>query len=216
VTIFTIGHSTRSLDDFIALLHSHGINRLADIRTVPKSRRHPHFAGDALARSLSAEDVAYRHFPGLGGLRKPKRDSTNTGWRHEGFRGYADYMQTAEFARALEELIDWARGGPERAAPQLDNDVMRVERATPQLHEDVARAEGAVPPGNVARAFQARVAIMCAEALWWRCHRQLVADALVAPGIEVRHIASASSAPLHTLTDFARVDAGRVSYPGLL
>ena len=216
MTIFTIGHSTRSLDDFIALLHSHGINRLADIRTVPKSRRHPHFAGDALARSLPAEDVAYRHFPGLGGLRKPKRDSTNTGWRHEGFRGYADYMQTAEFARALEELIDWARGGPERAAPQLDNDVMRVERATPQLHEDVARAEGAVPPGNVARAFQARVAIMCAEALWWRCHRQLVADALVAPGIEVRHIASASSAPLHTLTDFARVDAGRVSYPGLL
>lgn len=216
MTIFTIGHSTRSLDDFIALLHSHGINRLADIRTVPKSRRHPHFAGDALARSLPAEDVAYRHFPGLGGLRKPKRDSTNTGWRHEGFRGYADYMQTAEFARALEELIDWARGGPERAAPQLDNDVMRVERATPQLHEDVARAEGAVPPGNVAPAFQARVAIMCAEALWWRCHRQLVADALVAPGIEVRHIASASSAPLHTLTDFARVDAGRVSYPGLL
>ena len=216
MTILTIGHSTRSLDDFIALLHSHGINRLADIRTVPKSRRHPHFAGDALARSLPAEDVAYRHFPGLGGLRKPKRDSTNTGWRHEGFRGYADYMQTAEFARALEELIDWARGGPERAAPQLDNDVMRVERATPQLHEDVARAEGAVPPGNVARAFQARVAIMCAEALWWRCHRQLVADALVAPVIEVRHIASASSAPLHTLTDFARVDAGRVSYPGLL
>lgn len=216
MTIFTIGHSTRSLDDFIALLHSHGINRLADIRTVPKSRRHPHFAGDALARSLPAEDVAYRHFPGLGGLRKPKRDSTNTGWRHEGFRGYADYMQTAEFARALEELIDWARGGPERAAPQLDNDVMRVERATPQLHEDVARAEGAVPPGNVAPAFQARVAIMCAEALWWRCHRQLVADALVARGIEVRHIASASSAPLHTLTDFARVDAGRVSYPGLL
>ena len=216
MTIFTIGHSTRSLDDFIALLHSHGINRLADIRTVPKSRRHPHFAGDALARSLPAEDVAYRHFPGLGGLRKPKRDSTNTGWRHEGFRGYADYMQTAEFARALEELIDWARGGPERAAPQLDNDVMRVERATPQLHEDVARAEGAVPTGNVARALQARVAIMCAEALWWRCHRQLVADALVAPGIEVRHIASASSAPLHTLTDFARVDAGRVSYPGLL
>lgn len=216
MTIFTIGHSTRSPDDFIALLHSHGINRLADIRTVPKSRRHPHFAGDALARSLPAEDVAYRHFPGLGGLRKPKRDSTNTGWRHEGFRGYADYMQTAEFARALEELIDWARGGPERAAPQLDNDVMRVERATPQLHEDVARAEGAVPPGNVAPAFQARVAIMCAEALWWRCHRQLVADALVARGIEVRHIASASSAPLHTLTDFARVDAGRVSYPGLL
>ena len=216
MTIFTIGHSTRSLDDFIALLHSHGINRLADIRTVPKSRRHPHFAGDALARSLPAEDVAYRHFPGLGGLRKPKRDSTNTGWRHEGFRGYADYMQTAEFARALEELIDWARGGPERAAPQLDNDVMSVERATPQLHEDVARAEGAVPTGNVARALQARVAIMCAEALWWRCHRQLVADALVARGIEVRHIASASSAPLHTLTDFARVDAGRVSYPGLL
>ena len=174
MTIFTIGHSTRSLDDFIALLHAHGVNRLADIRTVPKSRRHPHFAGAALAQSLPKENIVYRHFPGLGGLRKPRRDSTNTGWRHEGFRGYADYMQTVEFTRALEELIEWAR------------------------------------------AFQARVAIMCAEAVWWRCHRQLVADALVARGIEVRHIASTSSAPPHTLTDFARVDAERVSYPGLL
>lgn len=204
VTIFTIGHSTRPLDAFTALLHSHGINRLADIRTVPKSRRHPHFAGDALARSLPAEGIVYRHFPGLGGLRKPMPDSTNTGWRHEGFRGYADYMQTAEFARPLEELVEWAHGGTERAAPQLDNDVAPIEMAGPQLHKDVARA------------FQARVAIMCAEAVWWRCHRQLVADALVARGIEVRHIASASSAPSHTLTDFARVDRAGVSYPGLL
>src|SRR5476651_1079815 len=98
--MFTIGHSTRSLDDFIGLLAAHGVRQLADIRSIPRSRRHPHFAGDALSVSLPAAGIAYRHFPGLGGHRKARRDSTNTAWRHEGFRGYADYMQTGEFEGA--------------------------------------------------------------------------------------------------------------------
>jgi uncharacterized protein (DUF488 family) len=176
MTIYTIGHSTRPLDEFITLLKAHRVTQLADVRTVPKSRRHPHFAGDALAQSLPAAAIAYRHFADLGGLRKPRRDSRNGGWRHEGFRGYADYMETDAFERGLDELIGWAeacRGG--------------------------------------------ETAIMCAEAVWWRCHRQLVADALVARGIEVRHIGSATSARPHALTDFARVDSKRrVKYPDLL
>jgi uncharacterized protein (DUF488 family) len=173
VQLWTIGHSTRTLDDFVGLLQAHDITQLADVRTVPKSRRHPHFAGDALAASLPEHGIAYRHVRGLGGLRKPRPDSPNTGWRHESFRGYADYMQTDEFERALGDLIQWAAGG--------------------------------------------RTAIMCAEAVWWRCHRQLIADALVARGIDVRHITSAGAPRIHTLTDFARVDTDRrVSYPGLL
>jgi uncharacterized protein (DUF488 family) len=170
--LFTIGHSTRSLDEFIGLLRAHQIVQLADIRTVPRSRRHPHFSIDALSKSLPAAGIAYRHMPGLGGLRKPRRDSTNTAWRHEGFRGYADYMQTGEFEQALEELIEWAR--------------------TPET------------------------VILCAEAVWWRCHRQLVADALVARGITVRHIMSARAAPVHSITDFAQVVDERVTYPGLM
>jgi uncharacterized protein (DUF488 family) len=172
VTIYTIGHSTRSLAEFRALLDAHEIRQVADIRTVPKSKRHPHFAGAALEQSLVAAGIGYRHFPGLGGLRKPRRDSRNGGWRNESFRGYADHMETDEFRRALDQLIAWS-----------------------------AR----------------RTAIMCAEAVWWRCHRQLVADALVARGIEVRHIVSGASAPAHTLTEFARTGAnGQVSYPALL
>ena len=170
--LYTIGHSTRSLDDFISLLKAHGVTQLADIRSVPRSRRHPHFAADALSVSLPAVGIAYRHCPGLGGLRKARRDSPNTAWRHEGFRGYADYMQTGEFERALDELV--------------------------------------------ALAAQQPTAIMCAEAVWWRCHRQLTADALVARGIEVRHITSASAAPPHTLTQFARATNGKVTYPGLV
>ena len=170
--IFTIGHSTRSLDVFIALLASHGVRQLADIRTVPRSRRHPHFAADALARSLAGAGIVYRHMAALGGLRKPRRDSTNAGWRHPGFRGYADYMETAEFARALDELMAWSAEAP--------------------------------------------TAIMCAEAVWWQCHRQLVADALVARGVEVRHIMTGREAQAHTLTRFARVREGAVTYPGLI
>jgi uncharacterized protein (DUF488 family) len=171
VTIFTIGHSTRPLEDLVALLASNGVVQLGDVRTVPKSRRHPHFVREALAESLPPAGIAYRHFPGLGGLRKPRPDSSQTAWRNEGFRGYADYMQTPPFAKALDDLVQWA------ARP---------------------------------------TAIMCAEAVWWQCHRQLIADALVARGVEVRHIVSAAPPEGHRLTDFARVDGTRVIYPGLV
>jgi len=170
--VFTIGHSVRPLEDFLALLRAHAVNGLADIRTVPRSRRHPHFSRDALEASLPAAGVTYRHFAALGGLRKPRRDSTNGGWRHEGFRGYADHMQTPEFAAAIDDLLAFAR-----------------------VHV---------------------VAVMCAEAKWWQCHRQLVADALVARGVEVRHIMSAREAPVHAITPFGRVDAGRLTYPALV
>ena len=172
MTVYTIGHSTRALDEFVRLLRTHGITQLADVRTIPKSRRHPHFAGEALAQSLPAAGIAYRHLPGLGGLRKPSRDSANGGWRHASFRGYADYMQTPAFAAALDGLMEWAK-------------------------------EGAT-------------AVMCAEAVWWQCHRQLIADALLARGVEVRHIVSDKPAAAHALTSFARVDGERVSYPGLI
>ena len=193
--IYTIGHSTRSLDEFVGLLQAHAISGLADIRTVPKSRRHPHFSADALSLSLPQVGVSYRHFPGLGGLRKPRRDSRNGAWRHEGFRGYADYMATDEFREALADLIAWAdRAGPE--SPGL-----QVVRA--------GRADLSGPPDN-------RVAIMCAEAVWWRCHRQLTADALVARGVDVRHITGAGPAAAHKLTEFARVVDGEVRYPGVV
>jgi uncharacterized protein (DUF488 family) len=182
VTIYTIGHSTRPLDEFLALLTAHRIEQLGDVRTVPRSRRHPQFERQALETSLPAAGITYRHFAGLGGLRKPRRDSINTAWQNESFRGYADYMQTAEFERSLDELMAWA----------------------------------APPAPGTARVSGPRTVVMCAEAVWWRCHRQLIADALVARGIEVRHITSGSSAATHTLTSFARNDAGRVTYPGLL
>jgi uncharacterized protein (DUF488 family) len=172
VTIYTIGHSTRSLDDFLALLRAHRIAQLADVRTVPKSRRHPHLAGEALARSLPEANVAYRHFAALGGLRKPRKDSRNTAWRHESFRGYADHMETPAFQQGLDDLIAWSGVAP--------------------------------------------TVVMCAEAVWWQCHRQLIADELVARAVEVRHVMSAGSVPLHTLTSFARIDNGRVTYPGLV
>ena len=172
MTVYTIGHSTRTLDAFLALLHAHQISQLADVRTVPKSRRHPHFAGEALARTLPEAGIAYRHLAALGGLRKPRKDSRNTAWRHESFRGYADHMETPVFQRAMDDLIAWS---------------------------------GAQP-----------TVVMCAEAVWWQCHRQLIADALVARAVEVRHIMSAGPAPLHALTAFARIDDGRVTYPGLV
>ena len=169
--VMTIGHSTRTLDDFVGLLAAHGIAGLADVRRFAASRRHPHFAGDALARTLPARGIEYHHYPALGGRRVPRADSANAGWQHPAFRAYADHMATAEFGSALEELL--------------------------------------------AVATRVRVAIMCAEAPWWRCHRRLLADALVARGIEVRHIMSAERAPAHELTAFARVDDGQVRYPGL-
>jgi len=173
--IHTIGHSTRSLADFLGLLRAHEVTQIGDVRTVPKSRRHPHFSREALERSLPEAGVAYRHFAALGGLRKPRKDSRNIGWRHEGFRGYADYMETPEFDRALDDLLAWA------------------DAADPR-----------------------RSAIMCAEAVWWRCHRQLIADALVARGIETRHIVSTGQAKPHAVTEFARIEGTRVAYPGLI
>ena len=170
--VMTIGHSTRSLEQFLALLQAHGVAGVADVRAFPGSRRYPHFATEALSASLRARGIAYEHFRGLGGRRKPQRDSRNTGWNHPSFRAYADHMQTREFRDALAALLDFARG--------------------------------------------CLVAVMCAEAQWWRCHRQLIADAIVARGIEVRHIMSAGSAPPHELTAFARLDGVDVLYPGLL
>jgi uncharacterized protein (DUF488 family) len=172
VLIYTIGHSTRAIDEFIGLLSAHGVQQLADVRTIPKSRRHPQFAKEALSVSLPAAGIAYRHVAELGGLRKPRADSTNTAWRHDGFRGYADYMETPDFERAVDRLIAWA---------------------------------GAAP-----------TAVMCAEAVWWQCHRRLLADALLARAIEVRHIMTPASAPPHELTGFARIEGARVRYPGLL
>lgn len=178
LTIFTIGHSTRTLEQFVELLAIHGVRQVADIRTVPRSRRHPQFEREALARSLPARGLVYLHLPALGGLRRARADSVNTAWQNASFRGYADYMATPGFARGLEELIAFARKAP--------------------------------------------TAIMCAEAVWWRCHRRLVADALLVAGtnakrqtIVVRHIVSTAAAAPHELTPFARVEDGRLTYPGL-
>jgi uncharacterized protein (DUF488 family) len=168
--MWTIGHSTRSLDEFLALLRAHGIAKVADVRRFPRSRRHPHFDGAALARDLAAAGIAYLHRPGLGGFRHARSDSPNLGWHNQSFRGYADYMLTAEFARHLAALLDETRGAP--------------------------------------------AAIMCAEAVPWRCHRSLIADALVARGVEVRHILGPARAEPHALTIGARMEDGRLVYPG--
>ena len=143
------------------------MSRLVDVRTVPASRRVPHFAKAALERELPARGMEYVHVPELGGLRKPRRDSINGGWRNDSFRGYADYMQTDEFWRALDGLVHMA--------------------------------------GDKA--------VMCAEAVPWRCHRSLIADALTVEGVEVSHITGPSKPSRHALTPFARVANGRISYP---
>jgi uncharacterized protein (DUF488 family) len=172
VTIYTVGHSTRSLADFVALIAAHGIRQLVDIRSIPRSRRHPHFSQDALSASLRDAGVVYRHAPALGGMRKPRSDSRNTAWKVVGFRGYADFMETTAFQGALDELVEASR--------------------------------------------TTSTAVMCAEAVWWQCHRQLVADALVARGVDVRHIMTPSTAPAHSLTDFAQIEDERVSYRRLI
>lgn len=168
--LFTIGHSTRSIEEFIALLKTHGIAQLADIRTVPKSRRVPHFNADTLQQSLAGAGIEYVHMKELGGLRHPRKDSPNTGWRNASFRGYADYMQTPPFAEALMRLVAIS-------------------------HDKVT-------------------AIMCAEAVPWRCHRSLVADALaITMKLPVLHIMSATQAPSHTPTSFLRIVNGMITYP---
>ena len=168
-TIWTIGHSTRPIHEFIALLHAHAINLLIDVRTVPQSRHNTQFNTEALAKSLKTSGLNYLHMLALGGLRKPRKDSINDGWRNASFRGYADYMQTPEFFEALETLI-----------------------ATSRLHP---------------------TAIMCAEAVPWRCHRSLIADALASRGWTVRHILSPVKADEHRLTPFAIINENRLVYP---
>ena len=169
VTLWTIGHSTRPVVKFIALLDAHSIQQLIDVRTIPRSRHNPQFNQDQISRSLEEARIHYLHMPALGGLRRARRDSINTAWRNASFRGYADYMQTPEFENALDELIRLAR--------------------------------------------HRRTAIMCAEAVPWRCHRSLIADALLAHGFNVEEIASETSTRPHLLTPWSRVSGVRVSYP---
>lgn len=168
-TIWTIGHSTRPIHEFIALLHAHAINLLVDVRTVPRSRHNPQFNTEALAESLRTSGLNYLHMLALGGLRKARKDSINDGWRNASFRGYADYMQQDEFRDALEALMTHAQQEP--------------------------------------------TAIMCAEAVPWRCHRSLIADALASRGWTVRHILSPVKADEHRLTPFAVVDGNTIVYP---
>lgn len=182
--LWTIGHSTRPIDEFIKLLQAHRIERLVDVRTVPRSRHNPQFNADTLAGSLAGVGISYRHAAKLGGLRKPKKDSLNRGWRNESFRGYADYMQTDEFWNALEALMADSR-------------------------------QTSVSPSHPGRAETRplHVAIMCAEAVPWRCHRSLIADALVTRGCEVHHILSETRADRHQLTPFATYPNGMLHYP---
>jgi uncharacterized protein (DUF488 family) len=167
--IWTIGHSTRAIDDFISLLKENEINLLVDVRAWPGSKRYPQFNKDTLAESLNAHRIRYEHFPELGGKRKSKPDSRNTAWRNASFRGYADYMETEQFQKGIERLLDVAaEAGP--------------------------------------------TAIMCAEAVWWRCHRSLIADYLKARGVEVLHVLGANKVEPHPYTSAARIVNGELSY----
>lgn len=168
-TLFTIGHSTRSADALVALLAEHGIQRLVDVRTAPRSRHNPQFNRDNFADTLADAGITYRHVAALGGLRKPRGDSVNAGWKNDSFRAYADHMQTEEFVVAIEALTEDARVAP--------------------------------------------TAVMCAEAVPWRCHRWLISDAAVVRGLNAIHIMGAGKAQEHTLTSFAEVSDGRLTYP---
>lgn len=168
--VYTIGHSTRPIDEFTEILKAYGINLLADIRTVPRSRHNPQFEEAALREALESHKIGYLHVAALGGLRHARKDSINRGWKNASFRGYADYMQTPEFSSAMDELI--------------------------------------------ALANKKTVAIMCAEAVPWRCHRSLVGDALLARDIEVVDILSETSAKPHKMTPWAKVDGTSITYPG--
>jgi len=168
--VWTIGHSTHQLDAFVKLLTSHGIATVADVRTVPRSRSHPHFDTAALASSLPARGIEYVHLARLGGWRRATADSTNGAWRNVSFQGYADYAMSDEFAHGLEQLRSLAAPRP--------------------------------------------TVVMCAEALWWRCHRRLIADRLVLAGDTVCHIAADGRGSSHQLSEFARIGTnGQITYP---
>lgn len=169
-TIFTIGHSNRAIDEFIALLRAFDIEQVIDIRTIAKSRHNPQFNQADLRKALKNNRIGYRHLKGLGGLRHAKKDSINTAWRNASFRGYADYMQTNAFKENLERLMEYAQ--------------------------------------------KKRVAIMCAEAVPWRCHRSLIADALLLNGFNVQDIMSATKSTAHAMTPWAKVGPGKIWYPG--
>src|SRR4029453_6866214 len=167
--IWTVGHSTRAIDEFISLIQANDIKLLADVRSLPVSRRYPQFNREMLAGSLGKAGIHYEHFPELGGRRKAKPESKNTAWRNASFRGYADYMETEEFRKGVERLLDLAAG----AGP---------------------------------------TAIMCAEAVWWRCHRALISDFLKVRCVEVMHILDANKTQPHPYTSAARVVNGKLSY----
>lgn len=168
LTIWTIGHSTHPIDEFLALLQSHRIELLADVRSLPGSRKFPHFNQSALAASLQAAGIAYEHFPELGGRRKARPDSPNSAWRNASFRGYADYMETREFRDGIERLLEAAR--------------------------------------------ERRTAFMCSEAVWWSCHRSLIADDLKVRGVRVLHILANAKVQEHPYTSAASVVHGQLSY----
>lgn len=168
-TIFVVGHSTRTIRNFIDLLAAHSVNMLVDIRTIPKSRHNPQFNEDALKRKLKENKIRYMHMKGLGGLRHPDKNSINSGWRNLSFRGFADYMQTKEFDSSVKDLIELSR--------------------------------------------KHIVAIMCAEGNPFRCHRSLVADALLVRHVKALHISSKISSREHVLTPFAKVKGRKITYP---
>jgi uncharacterized protein (DUF488 family) len=170
--IWTVGHSTRSAEEFNEVLHAHQIEALVDVRSFPGSRRYPHFNKPQLSRQLDSIGLLYLHSPSLGGRRRPSPDSKNTAWKNSSFRAYADHMESEEFQKGIETLLELA---PTK-----------------------------------------RTAIMCAEALWWRCHRSLIADFLKAKGVEVLHILDARKTESHPYTSAARIVDGRLSYEGLL
>ena len=165
--IFTVGHSTRSLEELLELLRREGVRRVVDVRAFPASKRYPHFSKENLEAALPTSSIRYAHFPELGGRRTVRPDSPNVLWRNSGFRAYADYMETPEFSAAIDRLLTDAAGET--------------------------------------------TAMMCAEAVHWRCHRTLIADAVEARGVQVFHILG-SSTPRHTLTSFARIEGSRVRY----
>ena len=169
IVVFTIGHSTRSLAEFIALLAAHSVRQLIDVRTVPRSRHNPQFNRDTLPATLEVAGMGYSHVAGLGGFRRTHPGSSNMGWRNISFRGFADYMQTPEFAENLAALIE--------------------------------------------QATREQLVLMCAEAVPWRCHRSLIADALVVRGIRAAEIVTATRVQVHALTPFAKVDGTVITYP---